>query len=206
MRGLPVALILFLSAIPARADTPARLLVQIPVGASLTINNQPTQQLTATRLFETDPLPEGFQYTYHLKAEYLWFGDPVTLTRTVQVQPGQTTTVEFPTPRGPLIDPPAPVLPVEPKLEFPLNPPVDPKPKRELEPEPKPVPKNPMPVELKPARESAPEPRVWQEPKREPEPKPEAPMPRPKPLPAPPPPASDLKPREPAPSPRRTRS
>ena len=152
----------------SRADDVARVTVHVPVGATLTIDGKPTEQMTGVRQFESPPLKPGYLYPYTFRAEFTWNGQPVVVQKRVKVQPGELVVVD-------LNDGPPP-----PKAE----------PKPEPPPRPKPVPP-PVVVVPKlvkpPARESVPAPRpvVPPAPKREP-----APMPNPGPAPfelAPPP-------------------
>ena len=103
------------------ADAPASVTVYVPVGATLFINGQPTQQMTAVRSFVTPALPAGKRFRYNLEATYTWDAEEVTKRKAVEVTAGATVSVNM----------------VE--GETAVNPP-EPEAKPEVKPEPKPLP------------------------------------------------------------------
>jgi uncharacterized protein (TIGR03000 family) len=54
-----------------------------------------SNQVGTTRQFATPPLAPGQTYTYEVRATWMVDGQPVTQTRTVRVEAGKTTTVDF---------------------------------------------------------------------------------------------------------------
>jgi uncharacterized protein (TIGR03000 family) len=77
------------------ADAPANVTVTVPVGATLTINGQRTQQMTAVRQFVSPPLDAGQKYVYTFQATYTWNGKTVTRLLPVEVWSGATVTVDM---------------------------------------------------------------------------------------------------------------
>jgi uncharacterized protein (TIGR03000 family) len=71
----------------------ARILVHLPADATLTIDGQPTQSRSGTRLFTSPPLEPGKTYTYTLRAEMNRDGRMANTKRTVEVRAGQTSEV-----------------------------------------------------------------------------------------------------------------
>jgi uncharacterized protein (TIGR03000 family) len=179
--GLSFLFVISLSDLSAADATgTAAVTVQVPVGATLFINGQPTSQMTATRKFVTPALLVGKRYRYNLEATYTWNGEELTKKYSIEVTAGGTITVDL-TKGETVVKPP---------------PPPEPEVKPEPKPEPKPVPKpklKPMPEPKKP------------ESKPEPVPPPDPPRPQPKPKPgdnSKSPPANVDPPRPPAPPPR----
>jgi uncharacterized protein (TIGR03000 family) len=78
-----------------RGPTPARLLVQLPADARLTIDGEATTSTSAVRVFNTPPLQPGRSYHYDLTAETNRNGVPVRTTQRVQVRAGQQSRVVF---------------------------------------------------------------------------------------------------------------
>jgi uncharacterized protein (TIGR03000 family) len=76
-----------------RGPAPARLLVQLPANARLTVNGAATTSTSATRVFNTPPLQPGRVYHYDLTAETFRNGVPVRTTQRVQVRAGQQSLV-----------------------------------------------------------------------------------------------------------------
>ena len=73
----------------------ARIVVHLPADATLTIDGQPTQSRSDTRVFVSPPLEPGRTFTYTLRAEMNRDGRTVTDRKTVEVRAGQTTEVTF---------------------------------------------------------------------------------------------------------------
>jgi uncharacterized protein (TIGR03000 family) len=82
----------------ARVPTPARLLVNLPAEAKLTIDDVVTTSTSTTRLFVTPELAPGKDYIYTLKAEVTRDGKSETVIKQVTVRAGMTTetTLEIP--------------------------------------------------------------------------------------------------------------
>jgi uncharacterized protein (TIGR03000 family) len=74
---------------------PARVIVQVPEGAKLTVDGEVTQSTAAVRTFETPALPAGRSYTYQLKVEYQQDGKAVTRSRTVTLESGRTVNLDL---------------------------------------------------------------------------------------------------------------
>jgi uncharacterized protein (TIGR03000 family) len=69
--------------------------VRVPDGnAQVWIQNKLTQQMGLVRNFQTRPLEPG-NYTYKIRAKWQQNGRDMERTRTVQLQPGQSVTVDF---------------------------------------------------------------------------------------------------------------
>jgi uncharacterized protein (TIGR03000 family) len=79
----------------AGATAPARLIVQVPAGARLWIDDRPTQQTESLRIFETPELKSGRSFSYVLRAEIDQGGKTVTESRRVEFRAGETIEVEF---------------------------------------------------------------------------------------------------------------
>jgi uncharacterized protein (TIGR03000 family) len=71
----------------------ATIIVHVPEGANLTVDGQPTQSRSTTRIFHTPPLEQGKTYTYALHAEWNRDGHFVDARQTVEVRAGQTSQV-----------------------------------------------------------------------------------------------------------------
>jgi uncharacterized protein (TIGR03000 family) len=80
---------------PTDAGEPALILVRIPAGATLFIEDRPTEQTGATRRFETPDLEPGRVYTYTLRAELPRGDGTATETHKVSVSAGETAQVSF---------------------------------------------------------------------------------------------------------------
>lgn len=76
-------------------DAAAKVTVEVPVGAILTIDGTPSHQLTATRYFVTPNLPAGRNYTYNLEATYTQNGQVLKRVTTIVVEPGKDLTVDM---------------------------------------------------------------------------------------------------------------
>jgi uncharacterized protein (TIGR03000 family) len=80
---------------PGLRNAPAYLVVNLPLEAKLTIDNEATASRSASRRFVSPILERGKEYTYTLRAEIMRDGEPVTTTETVTVRAGETTTVSL---------------------------------------------------------------------------------------------------------------
>ena len=80
------------------AQAPATLVVQVPAGAKLFIDDTPSASQAAVRSFVTPPLPTAKEFTYTLKAELIRNGKTLTESKQVTVRGGQETraTIDFP--------------------------------------------------------------------------------------------------------------
>jgi len=77
-------------------DNTATIEVVVPAGAQLWIDGNSTSQTGTVRYFTTPPLTPGQTFTYDVRAS--WpdsSGAPATQQRTVQVQAGQQSVVNF---------------------------------------------------------------------------------------------------------------
>ncbi len=116
--------------------------VRVPVGATLTINGQRTEQMTAVRQFVTPPLPYGGTFSYEFIATFTWNGTLTSKKQLVRIRAGESldidmfTAPDIATPAPVVIPPEVPVWlkeePKKPEPKKPITPPkVDP-PKFEL--------------------------------------------------------------------------
>jgi uncharacterized protein (TIGR03000 family) len=76
-------------------NAPALIVVQVPEGARLYVDDYLTKQEAAKRWFTTPPLAYGREYKYQFKVEVVRDGKPVTETRQVSVQAGLRTDVNL---------------------------------------------------------------------------------------------------------------
>lgn len=83
---------------PASDGGRAILVVRLPAAAALSIESKPTTLSGAERVFESPPLPAGKKFTYTLTATWEESGKSRSSTRTVTVQGGERTVVDFNTP------------------------------------------------------------------------------------------------------------
>jgi uncharacterized protein (TIGR03000 family) len=79
----------------APTDNSAVVEVRIPVGAELWFDGAKTRQQGPTRLFNTPPLTPGAVFTYQVRASWSENGQLVNQTRTVQVEAGRRSVVDF---------------------------------------------------------------------------------------------------------------
>jgi len=77
------------------SEASAVLVVSLPADATLKIDNAATKSTSDVRAFQSPLLKEGLAYTYTLKAEVVRAGATKTLTKTVNVKPGEVTTVSL---------------------------------------------------------------------------------------------------------------
>lgn len=192
MRSVCAVVILAVTAFDLPAAEPtgtAAVTIHVPVGATLFINGQPTQQMTAVRRFVTPELVVGKRFRYNLEATYTWDGEEITKKSSIEVMAGGSISLDL-TKGEAVVKPPPPPEPE-----------VKPEPKPEQNPEPKP-PMKPMPEPKKPELPPAPRPEPPKPPKPaepKPVPPPQQPAPKPEPKPAEP----KLEPQRPlAPPPR----
>jgi len=74
---------------------PARLLVSLPADAKLLIDDNPTKQTSASRVFVTPPLQPGKTYAYTLTAERMSEGKPQRVSQEVTVRAGVDSQVNL---------------------------------------------------------------------------------------------------------------
>jgi uncharacterized protein (TIGR03000 family) len=79
-------------------DGTANIVVSLPVNATLTINDQPTNSTSETRVFVTPTLDEGKDFVYTLKAQVEQDGKVTTLSKDITVRAGQEVNVNFEAP------------------------------------------------------------------------------------------------------------
>jgi uncharacterized protein (TIGR03000 family) len=77
----------------------ARVVVSLPADARLFIDERPTRATSEVRTFRTPELRDGETYYYILRAEIDVDGKPVTLTKRVELRPGQEVHATFDDPR-----------------------------------------------------------------------------------------------------------
>jgi uncharacterized protein (TIGR03000 family) len=82
-------------AMPAGNTSEARIVVNLPAEARLTIDGNPTTSTSTVRTFVTPPLTPGQVYHYTLAAQLERDGKPMTATKEVAVRPGQETRVSL---------------------------------------------------------------------------------------------------------------
>jgi uncharacterized protein (TIGR03000 family) len=81
-----------------RGPAPARLIVNLPADARLTIDGRATTSTSARRVFRTPPLEQGRQFVYNLRAEFVHEGRTVTRSEQVTFRAGQEVSVSFEVP------------------------------------------------------------------------------------------------------------
>lgn len=74
---------------------PAKVLVSLPVDATLTIDGQATVAQCASREFVSPALEAGKDYAYTIKVEIVRDGKSVSESKTVIVRAGETSEVSF---------------------------------------------------------------------------------------------------------------
>ena len=82
------------TAVQTTTDSVARIIVNVPAGARVTVDGTETKSTSERRVFLTPALEQG-EYAYTLQAQVDRDGQTVTETRLVTVRPGQTTTATF---------------------------------------------------------------------------------------------------------------
>jgi|GEM_PF-1111234 len=87
-----------LPAIPATGSAVgprATVVIRLPADARLFAENRLLRQTGPERTFVTPPLPTQREYTYRFRVEYDRQGETVSVSRLVQVRPGETVQVIF---------------------------------------------------------------------------------------------------------------
>lgn len=79
---------------------PAKVIVNLPADARLTIEGEPTHATSDERTFVTPPLQRGKTYHYTLKAEIDRKGETVKTSKDVEVRGGETSRVSLDFPVG----------------------------------------------------------------------------------------------------------
>jgi uncharacterized protein (TIGR03000 family) len=74
-----------------RSDTQATLVVSLPEGATLKIDDYVSRATGTVRQFVSPPLEPGRDYHYDITAEVMRDGKPVTVIKRITVRPGETT-------------------------------------------------------------------------------------------------------------------
>jgi uncharacterized protein (TIGR03000 family) len=71
--------------------------ITLPLNARLWIEGKEIEQLNSSTSFSltSPPLEAGFNYTYHLRAQWTDNGVQVTRERAVPVHAGETVTIDF---------------------------------------------------------------------------------------------------------------
>jgi uncharacterized protein (TIGR03000 family) len=82
---------------PAAPVRPARVIVRVPPEAHLWFEGTETKQSGGERTFKSTPLEPGQPYLYDVKARWWQDGKAVEKTRTIYVQAGQVTRLDFTT-------------------------------------------------------------------------------------------------------------
>ena len=67
----------------------------LPASAALTIDGNATTSTSSVRRFRSPDLEPGKTYSYTFAATYRLEGKPVTVSKKVQVQAGQLTSVDL---------------------------------------------------------------------------------------------------------------
>ena len=80
---------------PPPTDNTVNVRVIVPANAEVWFDDSATQQRGSVREFVSPPLTPGRQYTYEIRARWREGDHDVTRTRNVNVQAGQTVTVDF---------------------------------------------------------------------------------------------------------------
>jgi uncharacterized protein (TIGR03000 family) len=80
---------------PEQTSERARVLVQLPEGAKLSVDGQPIQLTSGQRSFVTPPLDRGRDYSYTLRGEVVRNGETVTQTQRVVFRAGEVARVRF---------------------------------------------------------------------------------------------------------------
>lgn len=108
--------------------------VRVPVGATLTINGQRTEQMTGVRQFVTPPLPHGGTFSYEFIATFTWNGTLTSKKQLVRIRAGESLDIDmmaapdFAAPAPVVVPPEVPVwLKEEPKRPEPKKPVAQPK-------------------------------------------------------------------------------
>jgi uncharacterized protein (TIGR03000 family) len=86
----------------ALAPAPARVIVQLPADAKLTIDGAPTKSTSERRVFSSPALEPGRTYSYNFEATIVRDGQPVTTRERVLVRAGEVTRVNLTFPEAAL--------------------------------------------------------------------------------------------------------
>jgi uncharacterized protein (TIGR03000 family) len=78
-----------------RGAAPATLVVTLPAGATLKVDDFVSQSAEPTRRFVSPPLERGKDYHYTLTAEMKRDDKPITVNKPVTVRAGETTRVSL---------------------------------------------------------------------------------------------------------------
>lgn len=90
--------------------TNAQIRVLVPdAQAKVTFDGNPTQQTGTERWFYTPNLQAGANNSYRIRATWMMAGREMTQERVVNVNPGQSVTVEFTQTAGDPVNPPIPL-------------------------------------------------------------------------------------------------
>jgi uncharacterized protein (TIGR03000 family) len=76
-------------------ENKAHIHVRVPANATVWFDGDRTAQTGTERDFLSPPLTPGKNYTYEIKARWMQGDQPVEQTRTIRVQAGETTPVDF---------------------------------------------------------------------------------------------------------------
>jgi uncharacterized protein (TIGR03000 family) len=74
---------------------PATLVVSLPASARLTVDGTPTRSTSGLRTFTSPTLEPGKTFAYTLTASYTRDGQPVSVTKRVKIEAGQTVKVSL---------------------------------------------------------------------------------------------------------------
>jgi len=80
----------------AQAGSPGRIIVNLPAGAKVFVDDAPTQSVSTERTFVTPALEPGIGYIYTLRAELVENGTVHTDVQVVTVTAGESVAVSFP--------------------------------------------------------------------------------------------------------------
>ncbi len=69
--------------------------VRVPVGATLTINGQRTEQMTSIRQFVTPPLPYGGTFSYEFIATFTWNGTLTSKKQLIRIHAGESLDIDM---------------------------------------------------------------------------------------------------------------
>jgi uncharacterized protein (TIGR03000 family) len=85
-----------MAALPASMDSKIHLTVEVPTGANLFVNEQPTTNTGATREFVSRDLERGKKYEFKVRAEVVdKNGKSISETKQVSMQAGDSETLQF---------------------------------------------------------------------------------------------------------------
>jgi uncharacterized protein (TIGR03000 family) len=80
---------------PDSTGPAASVHIRVPDNAQVWFENAETRQRGAERDFISPPLTPGLSYTYHVRAQWIENGQPVTRTREFSVRAGSSVTLDF---------------------------------------------------------------------------------------------------------------